>query len=328
MVVGLERDEHDLAHDRGGRRQHRWLDIVRQRGDDRRQLLRHRLPGTINVLTPVEVDPDDGDPDGGGRTDPPHAGPTVERRLDRKGDERLHVGRRDPVSFHQHRHGRRGQIRKHVDRHLRRHVAAPDEERDGHREHDETVSQRPLNETVNHIYWGAAPDPGSRARGGPTPRAALARARMCAPSCGGAAPDPGSRARGGPTPRAALARARMCAPSCGGAAPDPGSRARGGPTPRAALARARMCAPSCGGAAPDPGSRARGGPTPRAALARARMCAPSCGGAAPDPGSRARGGPMPRSFFNRGYAPNPTRVLRGDPYAPRRTREPRTCAVS
>ena len=77
-------------------------------------------------------------------------GPAVEGRLDREGHERFHVGRRHPLSLDQHRHGRCGEVRQHVDRHPRRHVATPDEEGGRHGEHDETVSQRPLNEPVNH----------------------------------------------------------------------------------------------------------------------------------------------------------------------------------
>ena len=41
---------------------------------------------------------------------------SVEGSLDRKGDERLHVGRCHAVPLDEHRDGRRGEVRQHVDR--------------------------------------------------------------------------------------------------------------------------------------------------------------------------------------------------------------------
>ena len=95
---------------------------------------------------------------------------------------------------------------------------------------------------------GLCPDPGSVARGDPSPRSAPSQARACAPFFPGSAPDPGSVARGDPSPRSAPSQARACAPFFPGSAPDPGSVARGDPSPaprpRSARVRAflsRLC---------------------------------------------------------------------------------------
>ena len=147
---GLQRHEHDLAHDRGQRREDRRRDRVGQRGDHRRQLLGYDLAGSVDVLSPVEVDPDHREPDGRGRPHPAHPRRPVHHRLDGQGDQRLHVGRGHALPLDEHGHRRRGHVRQHVDRHLAQDDDAPHDERAGAGEHRQAVAQRPANERIQH----------------------------------------------------------------------------------------------------------------------------------------------------------------------------------
>ena len=146
----LQRHEHDLAHDRRHRGEHRRRDHVGERGGRRRQLFGDGLAGPVDVFAPVEVDPDHGEPDRRGRAHPPHSRRAVHHRLDGQGDQRLHVRRGHAPALDQHRHRRRGQVGQHVDRHLPQDDAAPRQERAGAREHRQAVAQRPADERIEH----------------------------------------------------------------------------------------------------------------------------------------------------------------------------------
>ena len=205
---------------------------------------------------------------------------------------------------------------------------------------------------------GAAPDPGSLARGGPSPRAAPSRARTCAPF-----PLTGAPPR---TPAPSLAGAPRPAPLLRGRALA--RRSRGGPTPRAAPSRARTCAPSPLGAPPRTpahslagaqqsvasprvaprtvmrrSSKARRGRIPAVFDREATGCsavrmqplATTCQPRAPS----LRGRALRAVPFNRGAAPDPGSLARGGPTpraargrafagrAPARRRGP-TCALA
>ena len=170
--VRREGHEHDLAHDRRERSQHRGLDAVGQRCRDPRELLDHRLARAVDVGAPVEVDPDHRDADRGGRAHPPDLGRAVEGRLDGEGDERLHVAGGEAVTLDQDRHGRSGHVGQHVDRHARGHVASRHEQPGGHRDHAEAVVDRPVDQRVEQHRVGLvsgcdrARVPAARARPG------------------------------------------------------------------------------------------------------------------------------------------------------------------
>ena len=119
--VGRNREEQNLAHDRRDRRQHRPVDLRRQRAADQRQLLGDDLARAEDVGAPVEFHPDDGDAQRRRRADAPHARRAVDRRLDRERDQRFHLLGGHPAAFGQNRDGRRGQVGEHVDRHVARH---------------------------------------------------------------------------------------------------------------------------------------------------------------------------------------------------------------
>ena len=103
-----------------------------------------------DVLSPVELDPDDRDADGRRRAHAAHARRAVQRRLDRERDQRLDLRRGHARRFGQDRDGRRGEIGQHVQRHARRRPAAPDQEGGGQRDDDRRDAQRPANQSVDH----------------------------------------------------------------------------------------------------------------------------------------------------------------------------------
>ena len=127
-----------------------------------------------------------------------------------------------------------------------------------------------------------------------------------------------------------------------GLRPVPPRALRGDPIAPLRAREARTCAPSFStrGCAPYPRGRYAGTPSPHSALARrARARLPFPHGAAPrTPAGATRGPhrPTPRSrgahvrafLFHTGLRPVPPRALRGDPIAPLRAREARTCAPS
>ncbi len=110
--------QHDLAHD-GGDGPHLRGDAARQAFTHQGQALSHQLPSTEDVRAPVELDIDDREPDAGDRADAHHAGHAAHRRLDGKGDELLHLLRRQAIGFAEQGDGRAVEVREHIHRHAR-----------------------------------------------------------------------------------------------------------------------------------------------------------------------------------------------------------------
>ena len=113
------------------------------------QLLRDQLTGDIDIRSPVEFDPDDSHADGRRGPHPPYTRCTVDRRLDRKRDERLHFLGRHTVAFGQNRDRRRRQVGKHVDRHVASGPQAGSEQEHRQPDHQPVVINRPLNESLH-----------------------------------------------------------------------------------------------------------------------------------------------------------------------------------
>ena len=90
----------------------------------------------VDVLAPVELDPDDGDADGRRRAHAPDAGRAVQRRFDRERHQRLDLERVHARRFGQDGDGGRREIGQHVERHARRRPAAPHEKRGRERDDD------------------------------------------------------------------------------------------------------------------------------------------------------------------------------------------------
>jgi hypothetical protein len=132
-----------------GARNGRWTPRG-QRARDERQPFRHDLPRALDVLPPLELDPDHGDADRRRRTDAPHARRPVQRRFDREGDQRLDLERVHARRLGQDRHGRRREIGQHIERNAPGRPAAPDEERRRKGDDGGPVAQRPANQAINH----------------------------------------------------------------------------------------------------------------------------------------------------------------------------------
>jgi hypothetical protein len=77
VAVGGQRDEQDLAHDRGGRRHRRDGDAGGQGGACQLQALGDHLPGLVQVGAPLELDDDHRQAGLGGRADAAHSRRTV-----------------------------------------------------------------------------------------------------------------------------------------------------------------------------------------------------------------------------------------------------------
>ena len=128
MLLGMERDKQNLAHDRGGRGHRRGGIVGRQGGAGQLQPFGHHLAGQIEVGAPLELDGDDGQADLGGGTHPPHPRRPVQRRFDGKGDQALDIGRRHAVRLGDNGDRRCRQVRKNIDRRPSRLPAAPDQQ--------------------------------------------------------------------------------------------------------------------------------------------------------------------------------------------------------
>jgi hypothetical protein len=150
VLVGRERDEEDLPHDRGDGGERWSVGAGWQRRSGELELLGHDLPGLVDVGAPVKLHPDDGDPHGGCRTHPAHPRRTVERGLDGEGDLGLGLLRRHAMGFRDDRDRGRGQIREDVHGHVQGRVAARDEEQRRAEQHEEAVVEGPADDAVDH----------------------------------------------------------------------------------------------------------------------------------------------------------------------------------
>jgi hypothetical protein len=129
VTVGDQGQEQDLAHDRGDRRQHRRLDLRRQGAGDGRQALGDRLARALDVGAPLELHPHDRGPHGGRRAHAAYVQGPVHGRLDREGDQGLHLLGGHSVALDDDGDRRRGEIGEDVDRHAhRRKRAHPQQE--------------------------------------------------------------------------------------------------------------------------------------------------------------------------------------------------------
>ncbi len=150
VAVRRQRDEEDLAHDRGHRREDRSVRAGRQRRLRELQLLRDDLARLVDVGAPLELDPDDRDADPARGPNPADAGRAVQRRLDGEGDLALDLLRRHPVRLGDHRHGGCGEVGEDVHGHADRDDRAPGEEDPRPEEDDEPVVKGPADDGVDH----------------------------------------------------------------------------------------------------------------------------------------------------------------------------------
>ena len=145
MASRFERNKQDLSHDRRNRGKERCFNASWQRSGNSVQLFSHDLTRALNILPPLELDPDDRYSDCCRGTDPAHPGSAIQRRFDRKGHQRFHLGRNHSRAFHKDGDGRGAQIRQHIDRHFRNAIAAPEKKSRGERKDYGPVMERPAD---------------------------------------------------------------------------------------------------------------------------------------------------------------------------------------
>ena len=152
LAGGLHAHQQDLAHDRGDRG-HDGMGLLRQPFADELEFFGDDLPIDVDVGSPIKFGPDNREPDAGRRADTPHVAGPVHGRFDGEGDQRLdflgsqavrlgHDGDRGPI-----------EVRKDVDRQLRRLPGAVDHQHDGHRQHEDPVLEARGDNMVEHGWY-------------------------------------------------------------------------------------------------------------------------------------------------------------------------------
>ena len=153
------------------------------------ELLRDDLARALNVLTPVELDPDNGDAHCRCRTDAADAGGAVQRGFDRQRNERLHLGGHHPGTFDKNGDSRRAQIREHIHRHLGDRVSTPDQERGRKPEHDGAIVKRPANQRINHVRFASSAHVRAPESGSTSPQSRIRYAPLVTTRSPGCTPD-------------------------------------------------------------------------------------------------------------------------------------------
>ena len=119
------------------------------------QLFVDDLAIDVDVGSPFELDPHDRDADARGRADAQHVRGAVQHRFDRERDQRLDFFGREARRFGHDRDRGPIEIRKHIDRQLRGHVAAVDQQHDGGGQHQRAILQRKGDDVIQHFDTAA-----------------------------------------------------------------------------------------------------------------------------------------------------------------------------
>src|SRR5262245_49230865 len=101
-------------------------------------------------MAPIELSPNDRETNRGGRSDAAYPGSAVQARLDRDCNQRLHFRWRHAATFYENRDGGRTDIGQHVQGRVTKGVSAPTKKRKGRADDDGSVTQRPVDEFINH----------------------------------------------------------------------------------------------------------------------------------------------------------------------------------
>ena len=156
-----DRDQHDLAHDRGDRA-HLRLHAGRQAALHARHALGHLLARAVDLGVPVEFDVDDGETDAGGGADAHGAGHAAHRRLDGIGDELLDLLRRQALGLGHQGDGGPVEVGEHVDGQARQREAAVDHEHERGAQHEQPAPETRIDDALEHCPLPPIA-PGSRA---------------------------------------------------------------------------------------------------------------------------------------------------------------------
>ena len=139
MAFGDEGDEHDLAHYRGHRCQHRRRNVLWQLGGRHLELLIDDLPCPVDVGFPVELDDDDRQSDAGVGSYPAHASRTVHGGLNWEGDQALDLNGGQAVYLGDDSHLRCSQIGEYIDGCVQCLPTAPGQQTQGNYQHHDAL---------------------------------------------------------------------------------------------------------------------------------------------------------------------------------------------
>jgi hypothetical protein len=137
--IACDRDQHDLAHDRGDGA-HLRGGSARELFSHQRQTFRDQLTIAEDVGAPVEFDIDDRQTDARHGADSRHARHPVHDALDRKGDELFHLLRREAFGFGHQGHDWSVEIRKDVDGNAGQDEGAVTDQNQRNRDNDQTMA--------------------------------------------------------------------------------------------------------------------------------------------------------------------------------------------
>ena len=148
-LLPVHAGNHDLPHNRSGRR-HLWRDAIRQAVGDRRQPLLHRLPGGANIHVPAELDIDHRQAGGRLAADCLDTTGPQQGNFDRLSDQRFDLLGGQPGALGDDHHPGPVEIGKDVDRQQRRQIAAVPEQRKTAKQHQQPGAKREADDGVEH----------------------------------------------------------------------------------------------------------------------------------------------------------------------------------
>ena len=151
------RDQHDLAHDRG-HGPHLRLDPGRQPALDERQTLGDLLAGAVDLHLPAELDVDDRQADARHGAHTLGTGHPVHHCLDRKGNELLDLLRRQTFRLGDQHNRRAVEVGEHIDGQARQDKASVGDKGQGCRQHHDPVLEARCNDELEHMGALTEPD--------------------------------------------------------------------------------------------------------------------------------------------------------------------------
>ena len=141
--------EGDLAHDRAHRPEPRTGDAVGQL--HLLETLGHDLARQIDILSPVELDPDHRHTGARHRAQPAHPRRAVEHRLEREGHQQLHLLGGEARRLGEDRDRGRSEIREDVHRGSRSHQTSDNQQETRRDQHEASEPEREMDEFGKHV---------------------------------------------------------------------------------------------------------------------------------------------------------------------------------
>ena len=148
--IGRQRNQQDLAHDRGDRPELRH-DALGKLFAHQVQPFGDLLAVAVDVRAPLELDIDDGQADAGDRAYAGDARHAVHARLDGEGDELLDLLRRHAAGLGHQRHGGLVEVGEDIHRHLADGQRAVDHQQQRDTNNNEPLFQAGVDDGLEHL---------------------------------------------------------------------------------------------------------------------------------------------------------------------------------